>query len=323
MIGVEDSGGCSFTKEVSIISEDKFTMSIETSGTTFSQNNGIIEIYLSEGGTPPYTYSLDNINKILNTNLTAVTINYVATGQHTISVIDGTGCSQTKQVYVPTVEPMTFFLYGEPADLGDNGKINVLISSGVPPFKYVWSENVSGNPQSISVSGLTAGKYFLTMIDSNNLSLKRDIEITGPTIYSSYETYEMGSKEFDIIPNSKYGILQLMTEGYLDITSGHTECDFISAFFIAEVDITPLGTSLRETFYTSTSLLDVPSENLWYDSLKSLILQVKGIKDVTIDEYNNQIKITSDINNSGLIKGPETIINVKINMGIEYNINCR
>lgn len=322
-ISVSDSINCSYSQDITIISENKFTIDVESTGTTFQQKNGIIHISVSSGGTGPYTYSLDNVNKVVKTYLSEATINYVTSGQHTVSVMDGTGCVQYKQVFVPITEPVNFFLTSETSTEGNNGKINVLISSGVPPFTFVWSENMPGNPQTINIENLSADTYSLRLIDSNGTSLYRSVTVAGNVLLSSYETYEMGSQDFTIVDGTKYGLQQLLTEGYNDLISGHTDCEFMSASFIAEVYVKPLGTTMTDVFYTTTSLLDIPSDNLWYDSVKALILQVKGVSDVVIDEFNNQFKITSDINNSGLVSGPESNINISINLNIEYDINCR
>ena len=322
-ISVSDSIDCSHSQDISIISENKFTVNTEVTGTTFQQKNGLINISISSGGTGPYTYSLDNVNKVVKSNLLTASFNYVSSGQHTVSVLDGTGCIRYIPVYVPITEPVNFFLYGKNADDGNNGELNVLITSGVPPFKFYWSENMVGNPQTISYNNLSAGTYSLRIVDSNGASLSRSTIIGGKVVLSSYETYEMGSQEFITNDGDIYGLQQLLTEGYNDIISGNTDCELVSASFIAEVYIIPLGTTMTDLFYTTTSLSDIPSDNLWYDSVKSLLLQVKGVKDVVIDEFNNQFRITSDVNNSSLVSGPDSNINISINLNIEYDVKCR
>ena len=190
-------------------------------------------------------------------------------------------------------------------------------------MRLVISENVIGNPQTISINNLSAGTYSLRIIDSNGTALSRSTTIGGKVILSSYESYEMGSEGFVTTDGDIYGLQQLLVEGYNDIISGNTDCNLVSASFVAEVYIIPLGTTMTEVFYTTTSLSDIPSDNLWYDTVKSLLLQVKGIKDVVIDEFNNQFKITSDVNNSAVVSGPESNINISVNLNIEYDVKCR
>jgi hypothetical protein len=322
-VGIEDSVGCSYFQEITIISENKFITSISSTGTTYGQNNGAIEVSIIEGGTPPFNYSLDDTKKILKTNLNTITFRNVEYGQHTIVVSDSTGCFQTKKIAVENLQSVNFFLTSKPADNGNDGEINVFLSSGVPPFNYIWSENVVGNPQKITLTGLTAGTYSLTIIDSNKSSLKKEIEVYGSTILDSYQIYEMGGDDFKGKTSTKYGLLQFLNEGYYDLISGHTDCDFVSATFYAILTLMPSGIKSTQSFYTSTSLFDVPPENLWSSAVKSLLLETQGISDVIINDFDNTIKVISDINNPQIIKGPESILDIVVDVSIDYNINCR
>jgi uncharacterized protein (DUF2141 family) len=318
LVSVVDSSGCTFTGNYTVSAQSLFTISTTTTGTTYGQTNGSIEVITYSGGTAPYNYSLDGIVNILDTALTAVTFNGVSYGQHTISVSDAIGCTQTIATYVDYTPPVDFILYPTNAGTGSGGTITTLISSGVPPFTFYWSDNVLGNPQTIMVENLTAGTYSLTIVDSNNSSLKRQTVVVGSQSFSSYETYVMGEKTFELDSNSKYGPSKMFNEGYYDLTSGNTGCVLSSATFTTVVIVNPYGTEITDTFYTSTSLLDYPADNLWYDSIQNLLMTVIGVGDVIINEENNQILITSDNTNYAAA----TTIDLKVYLVIDYNINC-
>jgi len=318
LVSVVDSSGCTFTGNYTVSAQSLFTISTTTTGTTYGQTNGSIEVITYSGGTAPYNYSLDGIVNILDTALTAVTFNGVSYGQHTISVSDAIGCTQTIAAYVDYTPPVDFILYPTNAGTGSGGTITTLISSGVPPFTFYWSDNVLGNPQTIMVENLTAGTYSLTIVDSNNSSLKRQTVVVGSQSFSSYETYVMGEKTFELDSNSKYGPSKMFNEGYYDLTSGNTGCVLSSATFTTVVIVNPYGTEITDTFYTSTSLLDYPADNLWYDSIQNLLITVIGVGDVIINEENNQILITSDNTNYAAA----TTIDLKVYLVIDYNINC-
>ena len=322
-ISVQDSTECSHSEKITITNEDKFTISAVSTGTTYGQSNGFIEVSVSSNGLPPFNYFLDDEKKILKTNLTKVTFNKISGGQHIVKVIDKDGCLQIANVSVENTQPVNFSLFSKISDLGDNGEITALISSGVPPFTYIWSNNVSGNPQSITANGLSAGTYSLTIIDSNKSSSKKEVEVFGDKRYESYELYEMGTDVFKTQSNTKYGLLQILNEGYNDIVSGNTECDFNSATFNAVVTILPFEIVTTQEFFTTTSLSVAPPENLWYDTVKSLLMGVKGVYDVVINEFDNNIKIITDVNNSNIISGPDATINIVVDLNIDYDINCR
>jgi hypothetical protein len=128
----------------------------------------------------------------------------------------------------------------------------------------------------------------------------------------------MGEQKFELDSNSKYGPSKMYNEGFYDLTSGNTGCLLSSATFTTVVVVNPYGTEIIDTFYTSTSLLDYPADNLWYDSIQNSLKTVIGIGDVTINEDNNQILITSDNSNYSVA----TTIDIKVYLVIDYNINC-
>jgi hypothetical protein len=232
-------------------------------------------------------------------------------------VTDADGCAQTANVYVPYSQPLDFSLYSTSCGSGNNGTITAFITSGNPPFLFNWSDNVLNEPQQIQVSGLTAGTYSLTVVDSNSCSLTRNTTIVCETNYVSYQTYVMGAEVFNISSPTKFGLLQMLNEGFNDLTSGNTNCDLITATYTAKVSVNPLGLNSSQTFFTSTSLVNAPSDNQYYNTVRSLLLAIPGIGNVTIDQLNNQITIETSKNNTSL-EGQEIIIDLVI----VYDIMC-
>lgn len=316
-VGVSDSNGCSFLEEVSIITENLFSIDVNSTGTTCNQNNGKIIVYKNSGGTEPFTYYLDNVAKQINTNLTAVTFNNVSSGQHKVSVSDASGCMQSKQIFVDSSEQLNFSLYSTSCGNGSEGSITAFISSGTPPFTFNWSNNVSGNPQQINVGNLTAGTYSLTIVDNKGCSLQRSTTISCDSSYVSYQCYTMGSEVLQTQTPTKLGMIQLLNEGFFDITAGNENCLLISADFFAKVSVQPLNNVSTQYFFTSNSLTQVPSDSLWSSTIKNMLLSIYGVQSVVIDEINNTITITKSPNNTSLIG--QTI---SVDIVITYNILC-
>jgi len=314
---VTDAGSCVYSQSVTIIAENSYTITTSATTTTCGQSNGSIYIELTSGATAPYTYFLNNSPVLVGSSITSTTISNLSTGSYTVSVVDSTGCEQSSLVYVGSSSPVNFSLYSTSCGNGSNGIINAFINSGEPPFTFVWSDNVPSNPQEISVSGLSAGDYTLTIIDSNGCSLTRNTTICCSSLYTSYQTYVVASQTFQIQSQSKYGLLQMLNEGYLDLTADNTGCVFNSATFTAVISVIPLGNTYSSTFYTSTSLTSAPSDNLWYNTITSLLNSIPGIGSVTVDVINNQINITSSTTNSSLLN--QEII---IELVIVYDIMC-
>ena len=316
-IGVQDNSGCNYIQEATIYAENKFTISTEITGTTCNQNNGTVLVIASTGGELPYDYSLDGLVNVIDTNLNQITFTNVSSGQHNVTVTDASGCVQSSQIYVPSSQPLDFSLYSTSCGNGNSGSITTFINSGTAPFTFNWSDNVPNNPQQIQVTGLTAGTYSVTVTDNYGCSLKRTTIIDCATNYTSFQTYVMGSEVFNIQSPTKCSLLQMMNEGYLDLTSGNTNCNLISATFTAKVSVNPLGLSTSNTFFTSTSLITAPADNLWYDTIKNLLLSVSGVGNVIINQLNNQITIET-IKGDNSLSGQEIIIELVI----VYDIMC-
>lgn len=316
-VGVSDNTGCGTLQEVTIMAENKFTISTDVIGTGCGQNNGKVTIYTTSGGTLPLDYSIDGINNVFDTNLSEVTFNNLTSGTHTVSVTDADGCTQTTNILIPSSQSLNYSLFSTSCGEGYNGKITAFISSGEPPFTFNWSDNIPNNPQQIEVTGLTAGTYSLTIADSNGCSLTRNTTISCNTNYVSYQTYVMGGEIFSIQSPTKFGLLQMLNEGYYDLTSGNTNCNLISATFTAKVSVNPSGVISTQDFYTTTSLVQVPSDNMWYETVRDLLLGTYGVGQVSIDQINNQI-IIETIPGDNSLEGKEIVIDLVIS----YDIIC-
>jgi hypothetical protein len=81
--------------------------------------------------------------------------------------------------------------------------------------------------------------------------------------------------------------------------------------------VNPSGVVATQNFFTSTSLVQVPTDNQWYDTLRTLLLGISGVGNVSIDQLNNQITIETSRNNSSL-DGQEIVVELII----VYNIIC-
>jgi hypothetical protein len=316
-VGVSDNSGCSFLEQTTLVTQNKFTISTQVSGTSCNQNNGVVTIFTSTGSTLPLDYSVDGIQNVIDTNLSAVTFNNLTSGTHVVTVTDADGCVQTRNILVPSSQALNYSLYSTSCGSGSSGRITAFITSGEPPFTFNWSNNVPSNPQQIQVSGLTAGTYSVTVVDTNGCSLSRNTTITCNTNSTSFQTYVMGAEIFNIDSPTKFGLLQMLNEGYYDLTSENTNCNLISATFTAKVSVNPSGTITSQNFFTSTSLVQAPTDSQWYNAIRTLLLAIPGVGNVIIDETNNQITIETTKNNTTL-EGQEIVIDLVIN----YNIIC-
>jgi len=127
----------------------------------------------------------------------------------------------------------------------------------------------------------------------------------------------MGAEQFNLVSPTKRGILQMLNEGFDDLTSGNTNCDLISTEFYAKVQVQPIGIVLDELFFTGTSLIQPPSDSLWFSTIESMLESIYGIGNVTVNQLTNEITIETDRSETSL-NGQEVIIELII----VYDIMC-
>jgi hypothetical protein len=317
-VAVSDSSGCAYMEETTIVAENKYTISTQVTGTTCGGSNGAVTIFTTPGSTLPLDYSIDNgVYDIIDTTLTSVTFNNLTAGNHVVTVSDANDCIQTADILILGSVPLDFSLYSTSCGTGNSGKITAFINQGITPFSFYWSDNIPNNPQQIQVSGLTGGTYSVTIVGSNGCSLSRTTNISCNANITSYQTYVMGSDVFNIESPTKFGLIQMLNEGFYDLTLDNTSCDLVNATFTAKVSVTPLGLTTSDTFYTSTSLVDVPFDNVYYNTITQLLLTVPGVGSVTVNPVENLITIET-IRGNNTLQGQEIIIDLII----AYDIMC-
>jgi len=311
---IDNNLGCVYTGTTTITSVDKFVISATTTGTTCGLSNGGFSVFVSSGATFPVTYSLSgpqNIPFQFNGNFTNL-----QSGNYVLTVTDGTGCVQNKPIYITPSSSVYFdFVTFNPV-FGNDGEIDVLITSGTPPFTFNWTGNV-GLQTGLSITGLSSGVYSCTVIDDNGCSFKRTTKLKGTELFANYTTFEICEGNFQ---NSeligKRGIKQMFNEGFYDLTSGDTNCILNEAIFEAVTSVS--GDVKTDVFFTGYTLAQFPTDDLFFDTIESLVLSYSGVETVSIDPYENKITITTICNPPLELIGSEITISLKI----YYDISC-
>ena len=308
---ITDQASCVYSQEITIITEDLFTLSYDIDGVTCDGNNGSFVVTKTTGGTAPYNYILSNGDSFLNRFENSVTFSNLESGVYSLSVSDSSGCTKTEQVTIAFQPSVSFSLQPTGCQNGTNGTITAFITGGAPPFNLTWSSNV-GSQTGIYVTGLTAGTYNLLVTDSNGCSLSKSTVISCNSVFTTYDIYTMCENDLALQYGTKRGMIQMLNDGYEDLTSGNTNCILNNAIFTAQVEVT--GTTYQTTFYTGYTLLDVSSDSLWYYTVETLLESIPNVLSVTIDSVTSQIIIqtTQELSNKQF----------KIELLIDYDISC-
>ncbi|SEW29254.1 Por secretion system C-terminal sorting domain-containing protein [Chitinophaga sp. YR573] len=111
------------------------------------------------GGTAPFNYEWTN-GEITSS------ISNLTEGAYLVFVKDVRGCeTQNKaDVFIPNGMVINADITAPMCAGYCDGAINTLISGGIPPYQYAWSNGATGN----RIDQLCAGKYTLTIQDANN-----------------------------------------------------------------------------------------------------------------------------------------------------------
>jgi hypothetical protein len=314
---VSDSTGCNYSEEITIITEDKFTLSYTTTNTTCGDSNGLVSLLITSGGTPPYNFYLGNNFAVIGTILTAHTFNNVSVGQYSLRVVDSLGCEQVKQVSISQSSGIEFNLYPISCESGNDGSINAFISKGKPPFTFNWSNNIPNNPQSISVYNLSGGTYSLNLVDSDGCSLTKQTNVSCFKAYTSTQTYTIDTEQFVVQPMSSNSLLDILNDGFNDLTLGNTSCYLNTAIYELIIDLNPMMYSASTVFFTGDTRTKVPLDSEYADVLKSIISDVPGVESVEYDLFTNKVKIIAEPNNQQILSQVLTI-----RLKITYDIIC-
>ena len=183
-VTVSDSMGCVKNAQVSIQQPDQLQANLTIHDATCDAPNGVIHVMSTNGGTSPYTYSLNN-----TTPTGEVVFTSLAADNYQITVTDNLDCSvQLNATVNMTSFPtqMNFSLVD--ATCGEtNGIINITgVNGGIGPFKYSFENNA---PQAIisfpiSRNGFDEGLYAVRIIDLNGCELDSTVSLRqfhGPT----------------------------------------------------------------------------------------------------------------------------------------------
>jgi hypothetical protein len=157
---------------VSLNQPNPISISITTTPTLCSGNPQGIATAVVSGGTTPYQYQWNN-------GSTESSINGLVAGSYSLTVNDASGCSQTSSATVNSTNGITASANTSDVSCfgGSDGSIDILISSGTPPFTYNWS---NGSPAENYLTGLGAGDYACTITDANGCTFSVNATINQP-----------------------------------------------------------------------------------------------------------------------------------------------
>ncbi len=174
-VTVTDSQGCTTMCSVNIFEPLEFTCTVDLVNNVLCEGevNGSATA-VTAGGISPFTYLWDN-------NETTATALMLASGPHSVTVTDATGCTTMCTVIIMDQSTLecTVTLVQNVSCNGDlDGAALVNPVGGVTPYTYEWS-NLEITQSAV---GLAAGLNTVTLTDANGCTTTCEIIITEPPI---------------------------------------------------------------------------------------------------------------------------------------------
>lgn len=188
---IQDHKGCILTRVISIVEPPLLTASISATTTIGCNqnnndpnnhyelyNNGVLSATV-EGGVPPYKYRWKKIGSqtpFLG-NGTAI-IRRLGKGTYQLVVTDKNDNEAT--AFYTLTEPPRLMLSVTKSEMTcsapNGGQATAIASGGTPPYTYLWNTGHSG----AHITGLSAGKYFVTVSDSRGCSVQEKVVLSYP-----------------------------------------------------------------------------------------------------------------------------------------------
>ncbi|MCC9071140.1 PKD domain-containing protein [Flavobacterium sp. F-65] len=167
---------------------------VTKNSTCYGSNDASIAITVT-GGIPfatgnPYTFSWTGPNGFTSTDKD---ISNLKPGSYNLRINDNGNCPYSRTYYVN--EPGKFQFSGGKNDITcfglNNGYINLSVSGGTLPYKYVWTKD--GNPYTATagnINNLASGVYGVTITEANNCDILTGsyIIIEPPLLKVSFES---------------------------------------------------------------------------------------------------------------------------------------
>jgi len=313
---------CTYSGTVIISATSLYNITTQATGTTCGGNNGAVQVFKTTGGTSPFIYSIQGGNgspipPSTQISSSSYTFNNLSSGYYQVMIEDFLGCREINYFSIDESEAIDFIFIPTNSTNGSNGQIFANIFQGIPPFTLTWSSNVNGQT-GITVNNLSAGTYSLTVQDTDGCAITKSVTLTGVFVLSNLSEYNICESTISSTNNITERTLgKMLLEGYLDLTSGCVDCLLSSATFSAVATVA--GSAFTQSFYTATTINDVPSNSSWYTTVDSLLSSVTGIGEVIVDTDNNTITINTSCEETTDALSNQ---NITVQVSILYDINC-
>lgn len=173
-VTVTDDNGCAIEGSVVVNEPRCSSIAITIDKTDALCNGGTGEATANvSGGASPFDYTWDDLS-----TQTTQTASDLTAGVYTVTVEDNNACFATETVTItePTALSNTMTHTNATTQGGSDGTATANVSGGTGSYDYVWSTSEITS----SISGLSAGWYYVDITDDNSCVLTDSVYISEP-----------------------------------------------------------------------------------------------------------------------------------------------
>lgn len=178
---VDNTTGCSAFALINLTEPDELTTSLTAEDVgCYGESTGAILMNI-DGGTLPYTINWSNsVTTQNNLNIPAGDYDVTVTDKHDCVATNSASVSQPAQALGSSYAVTDILCNND-----SNGKIDVTVWGGTPPYTYNWNENAYNSQD---LSDIPSGTYNLVIEDLNNCPNTHTIQVANPAILSMTNT---------------------------------------------------------------------------------------------------------------------------------------
>ena len=180
VVTVKDESNCTkTTNSVTVTQPAAISLSSVITPYSCSGNKGTISL-TATGGAGSFEYKIGTGDYGASGDFTGLNA-----GDYTVTARDGSGCTSSKSVTVSSTSSLSASAAGSHplCNTGSTGSINLTVSGGTPGYTYEWGD---GSPavSTQNRSGLAAGTYSVTVMDTKGCTATASATLTAPAVIS-------------------------------------------------------------------------------------------------------------------------------------------
>jgi hypothetical protein len=301
------SSNCLYSETIEISAVDKFNLTATTTPSSCGSPNGSIYVEVGTGYTAPLDYVLSNGQNLIDVPFSSYTFNYLIPGDYILQVTDSENCTVTLNLNIPLSGNLSTTLTKTECKNANDGIATVTIFEGTPPFTYNWSDNTPSGSTGSTITNLSGGTYDVTITDGNGCTNYWPFTITcNQVIVSGRSRYNIFNKTFVNTSGTRRTISKMLNEGFIDLTTGYTNCILNTAVLDAVFTIN--GSATTQNFIYS-------DDGAWQRAIETILGSIPQIISYTVNVLNNVLIIISDCDQMGNNF-------FKLELSITYDISC-